>query len=277
MAALPLTAAPGGLRTISYNVLACGGFPKNKENEERLAAAQPQMIDRYIQELALYKPDIFSFSESVLRPDAEKVAKGLGMHMAYFEPGVPSYKGYPIGFPGTLFSRFEIVESENCPYASGRKKDAELFTRHWGRAVIRTPQEEIVFFSGHLNPHKQEIRMREVSEMLAVMEPALKSGRSILFHGDLNHRPESPEYQRWVEAGFTDAFVQKGVGQPNTASSVNPRGRIDYVWVAGPFAKRLEACRVLYEGAFRTNPEDPRSFALSDHLPVMADFAPWQA
>ncbi len=38
-------------------------------------------------------------------------------------------------------------------------------------------------------------------------------------------------------------------------------------------AERLRECRVLYEGAFRTNPDDPRSFALSDHIPVMASFA----
>ena len=155
----------------------------------------------------------------------------------------------------------------------GRTRDAELFTRHWGRATITTPQEEISFFSGHLNPHKQEIRMREIDEMLAVMGPALQAGGSVLFHGDLNHRPDTPEYKRWIDAGLIDSFGQKGVGQPNTASSVNPRGRIDYVWVAGPLAKRLQECRVLYEGAFRTYTDDSTSFALSDHLPVMADFA----
>jgi hypothetical protein len=37
-------------------------------------------------------------------------------------------------------------------------------------------------------------------------------------------------------------------------------------------AARLSECRVLYEGAFRTWPDDARSFALSDHLPVMAAF-----
>ncbi len=38
-------------------------------------------------------------------------------------------------------------------------------------------------------------------------------------------------------------------------------------------ATRREASRVLFEGPFRTNPADPASFALSDHLPVMATFA----
>ena len=273
VAALPLFAAPSRLRTITYNVLACGGYSKNPSNAWRFEAAAPQMLSRYALELSLYHADVVSFSESVLRPDAEKLAKDMGYRMAYFEPGVPSFKGYPIGFPGTVFTRHEIVESENCPYAGGRTRDPELFTRHWGRALLKTPDEEIAFFSGHLNPHSQEIRFREIAEMLLVMGPHLKSGRSVLFHGDLNHRPDTPEYQRWIDAGLTDALAVKASGQQMfTSNSVNPRGRTDYIWAAGPLAKRLKECRVLFEGAFRTNPEDPSSFALSDHLPVLADF-----
>jgi endonuclease/exonuclease/phosphatase family metal-dependent hydrolase len=171
------------------------------------------------------------------------------------------------------YRNHEILESENCPYASGRTRDPELFTRHWGRAVIKTADEEIAFFSAHLNPHKQEIRLREIEDILLVMEPHLKSGKSLLFHGDLNHKPDTPEYQRWIDAGLTDALSVRGTGpQQFTVNSVNPRGRIDYVWAAGPLAKRLKERRVLFEGAFRTNPEDPSSIALSDHLPVLADF-----
>ncbi len=52
-----------------------------------------------------------------------------------------------------------------------------------------------------------------------------------------------------------------------------PGIRLDYFWVGGPLGKRLQSARVLNDGAFRTNPADPASFALSDHLPVMAKFA----
>jgi len=272
-AALPMLAAPRTVRTISYNVLACGGYPKKPANAWRFEAAAPQMLSRYALELGLYHPDIVSFSESVLRPDADKIAEDLGFRLAYFEPGVPSFKGYPIGFPGTIFTRHEILESQNCPYAGGRTHDPELFTRHWGRALLKTEDEEIAFFSAHLNPHEQSIRLREISEILLVMEPHLKSARSVLFHGDLNHRPDAPEYQRWIDAGLTDALAVKGAGQQQfTVNSIDPHNRIDYIWVMGPLAKRLKECRVLFEGAFRTNPEDQSSFALSDHLPVLADF-----
>ena len=271
--ALPLLAQTRRLRCISYNVLACGGYPKNPSTTWRLEASAQQLLSRYALELNLYHPDVLSFSESVLRPDAEKLAKDMGLRMAYFEPGVASFKGYPIGFPGTVFTRHEILESENCPYAKGRTHDPELFTRHWGRALLKTGDEEIAFFSAHLNPHKQEIRLREIDDILLVMGPHLKSGRSVLFHGDLNHRPDTPEYQRWIDVGLTDALAVKGSGpQLFTVNSVTPRGRIDYIWAAGPLAKRVKECRVLFEGAFRTNPDDSTSIALSDHLPVLADF-----
>jgi exonuclease III len=64
----------------------------------------------------------------------------------------------------------------------------------------------------------------------------------------------------------------KGTGQPLTVSSDRLRARIDYIWAHGPIAQRLTESRVLYEGAFRTNPDDPEPFALSDHLPVLATF-----
>ena len=62
------------------------------------------------------------------------------------------------------------------------------------------------------------------------------------------------------------------IGQPLTCPSIGLRERINYIWAYGPIAKRLTNCRVLYEGAFRTYLEDPRSFALSDHVPVLAIF-----
>ena len=104
------------------------------------------------------------------------------------------------------------------------------------------------------------------------MAADLKNERSLLFQGDLNHEPDGPEYDRWKTAGLVDTFAARGVGRPLTIPSTTPRKRIDYVWAHGPIAARVKECRVLFEGPFRTNPDDPRSFALSDHIPVMATF-----
>ena len=259
-------------RTITYNVLACLGFAGKAPDQWRLAAAQEQMESRMAQELLLYRPDLITFCESITRPAAERMAKLLAMNYAYFEPGVPSFQGYPIGFPGTIFTRHRIVESENAPYG-GAAKDPALFTRHWGRAVIDTGRERLAVFSGHMHPNKAEIREREITIMLNVIKKEMDRGSSILFQGDLNHTPDTPDYRRWQEAGLIDAFAAKGSGDGYSFSSIQPKVRIDYVWMHGPIANRLLGARVLNEGAFRTNPEDSQSFALSDHLPVIARFS----
>ncbi len=259
------------LRTISYNVLACIGFPNTPANRWRLTAARGQMESRMAQELLLYKPDIVSFCESVTREGAERIARLLDMQFAYFPPGVPSYPGYPIGFPGTVFTRYRIVESENAPLG-GAAPDPALFTRHWGRAVIDTGRERIAFFSGHMHPNKADIRDREMTIMIDVMRKAMASGVSVLFQGDLNHTPDAPEHKRWTDAGLIDAFQIKGAGDGFTFNSIEPRRRLDYIWLHGPLVARLRESRVLNEGAFRTNRDDPQSFALSDHLPIMAAF-----
>lgn len=258
--------------TISYNVLACIGFPDTPANRQRLAAAREQMEARMAQELLLYKPDLVSFSESVTQPAAQRMANLLGMQFAWFAPGVSGFPPrYPIGFPGTVFTRHRIVDSENAPYG-GAPRSPELFTRHWGRAVIDTGQERIAFFSGHLHPSNKDIRAREMDVMLPLLRKEIDKGGSVLFQGDLNHGPDAPEYKRWADAGFVDALAQKGGTQQLTFNSIEPKTRIDYIWVHGPLADRLRECRVLNEGAFRTNRDDPQSFALSDHLPLMARF-----
>lgn len=261
-----------GFRSISYNVLACIGYPRTAANQARLAAAQSQMETRMAQELLLYKPDLVTFAESVTRPAAERIANLLGMNFAWFPPGVESYPGYPIGFPGTIFTRHKILESENAPY-DGAVRDPQLFTRHWGRALIDTGKEHIAVFTGHLHPNNPDIREREITIMTNVIaKHATTRGQSLLFQGDFNHTAEAPEYKRWVGAGLTDTFAARGTGPSPTFNSIAPKSRFDYIFAAGPIVQRILEARVLNEGAFRPNSEDSLSFALSDHLPVMATF-----
>jgi endonuclease/exonuclease/phosphatase (EEP) superfamily protein YafD len=76
----------------------------------------------------------------------------------------------------------------------------------------------------------------------------------------------------WKEAGWVDTFAQVGKGEGATIKSDLPKWRIDYVWAAGPIAKRIIESRPLYQGAFRLNIADRESFALSDHLPQLGVF-----
>lgn len=250
------------LRTITYNILAARGYPERPENRDRLRLARPQMPDRLSQELALYEADLITFQESPPEPIVTQIAARLGMSHVYF----------PGGFPGTLLTNLPLLESTNCPLANQAERPGDLFTRHWGRAVLLWDDRKLVVYSAHLMPGNEEIRAREITEMLAVMSDDLNGGSSVILQGDLNHTPDHPGYQRWLDAGLQDAFQKKGTGQGLTSNSTNRKSRIDYVWSAGPVADQLVSCQVLDEGAFIDHQDDPAGFALSDHLPVMATF-----
>jgi endonuclease/exonuclease/phosphatase family metal-dependent hydrolase len=262
---LALAAAPGArrLRTITYNVLKCQGYAVTPEAKPFLKLAADQIPTRLALELALYEPDLITFQEGPPEKVLAGIADQLGMNHAFFAGG----------WHGAVLTKYPIVEQENCPLASWSERPKELFTRHWGRAVLRTPGGDLSLFSAHLHPSDASVREREVSEMLKVMAPSLEKGAPVILQGDLNHTPGGAEYARWLEAGFVDAFDRRERDTMEFSfSSHAPAKRIDYVLTCKALARRGGTSRILFEHAFRTNPADPRSVALSDHIPVMADF-----
>jgi len=265
-AALPVFGADGkppSLRVIAYNVYACKGWPDDRPRAKK-AVQKGQMAERLAMELALYEPDVVNFSESPSEAIAKEVAELLGMNHVRFPSGG--------NWPGTLLSRYEITDSENVPL--GRERPKELFTRHWGKGTIKLPDgESLIIHSAHLFPVADPtIRLKEIKAMLAAMRDDLKSGRSMLLMGDLNHGPDTEEYKLWIDAGWTDSFAKVGKDEGLTIRADNPRKRIDYVMAAGPIASRIIESRPLFEGAFRLNLADENAFALSDHVPQMAVF-----
>lgn len=257
------------LRVIAYNVYNCTGWPKNRALGKKATAAG-QMPERFAHELALYEPDIIAFSESPSEAVTDEIAKLLKMNVIRFPSGG--------NWPGTLLSRFEIVDAKNVPLKEG-ERPKELFTRHWGSATIKLPGgQSLLVHSAHLHPAPEpEIRLQEIRAMLAAMQSDLDAGRSMLLIGDLNHRPMPPEYPLWTEAGWVDTFTKVGHGDGWTfqseADDLKLNKRIDYILAAGPIANQVVESRPLYEGAFRINIADPDAFALSDHVPQLAVFA----
>lgn len=248
------------LRTITYNVLACMGWAKEKGGPKPPREQMPRL---FAEALDAFEPDVITFQESPGEAVVEEIAGHLGMNSTFFHSGE--------SWPGALITRLEILESKNCPIGGGKRPD-DLFTRHWGRAVLRAPFGELILHSAHLHPGDNAVRTREVTEMIEAMKPDFESGKSLILQGDLNHTPQKSMYAQWTDAGLVDTFASVGVGQPNTIRADNPGAQIDYVWAYGPIAKHARETRVLFEHPFRTDPDDPKSMALSDHLPVLAVF-----
>ena len=170
------------LRVIAYNIYALKGWPHQRDSAKQ-AVAKGQMAERMAMELELYAPDIVTFSESPAEELTKQVARRLGMYHARFSSGG--------NWPGTLLSRFKIVDSQNTPLDGPRPKD--LFTRHWGRTTIQLPAgqsqlpsgQSLIVHSAHLYPGADPARrLREISAMLRSMKADLTSGRSILLMGD---------------------------------------------------------------------------------------------
>lgn len=254
------------LTFIAYNVYKCNGWPREGKRATK-AREQNQIVGRLAQELALYDPDVINFSESPDEGQVKEIATRLNMKYVFFESGG--------NWPGTLLTRLAIEKSENVPMQGERPSD--LFTRHWGRAILKLSNgRRVSVHSAHLFPHDTPeagaIRKREIAEILRAAQSDLANVDSVVVMGDLNHTPAMPEYKQWMDAGYTDTFAKAGKGTGATIKADHPGQRIDYILVRGSLSNAIAESRPLFEGEFRTNPADPESFALSDHLPQLTAF-----
>lgn len=272
------------LRTIQYNVFnGCIGYKDingrelpddEKYDLVRAARNLGQVPRRIVLQLALYKPDIITFSEAPDEKTIVKMAKWLNMNYAYF-PGAKDGKGH---YPGTILTNYEIVSSENRPFVNKDDNAEELFTRHWGKAKLRlTNGEMITVHTTHLWPFTknggQEIRLEEISQIIdAIKNDLAHTVKSVLLQGDLNSTPDTPEHENLTSAGLIDTFAKVGTGQGYSVTSNDPHARIDYIYATGPIASKVTKSGSLYEGDFRLNNADPKGFALSDHIPVLSAF-----
>ena len=268
------------LRTISYNIFnGCIGYKGINgkelpagENSDLVKTARDmgQISQRIMLELALYNPNIINFSEGPSEEVVAKMAKILNLNYAYF----------PGGFPGAILTTYEIISSENRPFQNKSSNNPkELFTRHWGKAKLRLPNgKPLTVHSAHLWPFRKEendtqIRLKEIKELVASIKFDLANNSdSVILQGDLNHTPDTQEYKNLNGAGLVDTFTIKGTGNGYTTDAIKPTKRIDYIYAIGSLSKQITNHTPLFEGSFRMNNEDPKGFALSDHLPVLADF-----
>ncbi|MFG0262463.1 MAG: endonuclease/exonuclease/phosphatase family protein [Novipirellula sp. JB048] len=258
-------APPGDdFTVIAYNVYQCRGWPADRP-QAREAKSAGEMPKRFAAALSPLNADVVVLSESPSESVTTSIAKRLNMHVIRFPSGRH--------WPGTLLSRWEILDSANAPVRGGTRPP-DLFTRHWGRATLRRPDGSVlIVHSAHLMPGPDPaVRIREINAMLESMKPDLDAGRDLLLLGDLNHGPDTTEYQMWVDAGLVDTWKRVGQGDGLTFKSDIPKYRIDYVFAAGSITDRIVKSEPLFTTPFRLESDDETAFALSDHLPQLATF-----
>lgn len=263
----------GEMRVMTYNIRSFEGYAaKDKWDRCQEVIKRGQMMDRFVQEIRLHDPTVICLQEVPTEAVIARLAARLDMEYAHF-PGGWKNKGWPEGISGAVLSKYPILEAGSHPSMNWTERPEDLFTRFWGRVVLDTPIGPCAVHAMHGYHKDSDVRLREIAEVLSVVKEDLKAGHSVIVLGDLNHRPDGPEYRRWAAGGLTDAFAGRSGADTLTHSSIEPKSRIDYIWSAGPISAQLSDARVLFEGAFRTNPADELSFALSDHLPVLAVFS----
>ncbi len=250
---------PLAFRTIAYNVLQCTGYPEG-------APADHVAPEAFAEALGAYAPDVVTLAECPDRETVLEIAARLRMACVFFPSADRS--------PGALLTRLRLVAAENCPHPAGARPPAE-FTRHWGRAALLTEDgEPVVVHSVHLHPSDAEAREREVLAVLEAVRADLQSGARVVVQGDLNHRPDMPEYDWWWNGGLYDTFEPEDPGDGYTYRSDIPMARLDYIWVDRLLAQRVVRGRPLAEPPFV--PTEGLPWALSDHIPQLAviDAAP---
>ena len=147
--------------------------------------------------------------------DALWLARRLGMKVVY-QPALEGLSGI------ALLTRYPIV------YSDGALLNSELEQTGIVHARLRVGGEEVDAYGVWLGLEPEE-RARQLDDALSIIGDASPA----LLGGDMNSTPDSPIYDRLVEAGFSDPFIALGLVPSLTSPSIEPRERIDFVWGRG--------------------------------------------
>ena len=228
--AAPVTGAEAKsttFRVLTYNIRT-GLGSRNPGLNPYKARKGPHSVARVISAIRSTKADVVALQEVLGRAQARRIARGLGMHMAYIRHGVrkPKY-GYWWGL--AVLSRYPIARYRRAPISTGRRN-----TRSNLIARIRIGGRAVTF----VNTHKDKDGTSGSAIQRTVASVAKTSGPVVIL-GDLNIRP-SDRRLRILNARFTDSAMlvsdpaAKGVRRHPTHHRNGrpvPGKRIDYIYV----------------------------------------------
>lgn len=144
------------------------------------------------------------------------LSRRLGMHVIYL-PTVEHLTGIAI------LSRDEPVLSDTRLLTSLQEQTGVIH-------ALLEPEGRTLHVYGIWMGLSDEDTMTQIGEALDFIGPSSPA----VFGGDFNAEPESPVVAAVLQAGFADPFESLGIDPPPpTAPAIDPRDRIDYVWLRG--------------------------------------------
>ena len=215
------------------------------------------------------QPDAIALLEANSRPAAERLARDVGMRVAYGDANS--------AFAVAWLSRLPIERVENHRFAALAKTLLEievawegdmvhLFATHLAaRDDAQRPVDEVPVILGALRP------LADRPHLLVGDFNALRPGdlvgappHGVEKRGDA--RPDAPRHaiRLIMDASYADCYRMLHPREPGyTYPSDAPWLRLDYIFASPQMAARLHDCEVVAGG------QAPRA---SDHLPLRAEF-----
>jgi endonuclease/exonuclease/phosphatase family metal-dependent hydrolase len=152
---------------------------------------------------------------SFMADDAYYLARKLGMQVAYL-PAVESLTGIAVLSHGER----EYIERLYLPSLQEQTGIVHV--------ALDTTAGDLHIFGVWMGLSDEDTlaQIREALAFIADRYPAA-------FGGDFNAEPASPVYQAVVRGGFLDPFLALGLDSPPTSPAVEPKERIDFVFLRG--------------------------------------------
>lgn len=234
------------IKILTYNILHGEradkpATPNFSEVANLLVQIQPEVI-------AMQEVDSMTGRSASLYGERYDYIKNLSR-----ETGYKGYFGRAMEYDsgaygeGLLVKKGAKYHTINLPNPAGGEPRAIA----WVRAELKT-LEEFYFGATHLCHEFEENRIAQLDSIISYADSL---DRPVIWVGDLNFTPDSPEYRSipdyWKEAGEVAGDLQ------NTYGNAEEGARIDYIWYDSRKFELVEY-KVLTEVKF------------SDHYPVWA-------
>jgi endonuclease/exonuclease/phosphatase family metal-dependent hydrolase len=243
----PQEAAP--LRVMTYNIHA-GKDAEQRHNLERVA----EIIGAADADIVLLQ----EVDRMTRRAEGEdhlaEVARLTGLHSAFAKS--LDFQGGEYGIAVLSRHPLDSVRVVPLPVRPPQERSGGVYEPRVGlHVIVRAPGGPLHVMNTHLDPGGEPVyRHQEVMGLLAHIARHVPAGAPLVFGGDLNARPDTPEITA-LSLLLTDAWrACGGAGDGHSFPAHQPDRRIDYIMLRNA---TCSAARVIDTQA-------------SDHRPVSA-------